>query len=423
MLDIRFVRENPELVREGARKKHIECDVDGILEVDRHRRELMQQAEELKAVRNRVSKEVPKLQGDEKQTKIQEMQEVSSRIKELDGQLRELEDQLEALMLRVPSPPAAEVPEGKDDTENVELRIWGEVPSFDFEPLDHIALGEKHDIIDVPRGAQMAGSRNYILKGLGTLLDQAVLRLAFDHMVIGKGFQPLTVPLLVRDQAMVGTGYYPGGEEQAYRCERDGLSLIGTSEVPLTSYHAGEILKAEELPKKYVALSPCFRREAGAHGKDTHGLYRVHQFYKVEQVVIGRADEELSKQYHSEILQNSEEVLQLLGIPYRVVNVCGGDLGQGQIQKFDIESWMPSRNSYSETHSASRFHDFQARRLNLRYKDEDGKVHHCHTLNNTVIASPRVLIPILELNQRPDGSIAVPEVLRPYLGGREEIRA
>ncbi len=420
MLDIRFIRENPDRVREGARKKRIECDVDAILDVDGRKRALMQEAEELKAIRNRVSKEVPQLQGDEKKAKIQEMQKVSAQIKAFDGKLREIDEQLEALMLRVPSPPAPEVPDGEDDTQNTELRTWGEVPSFDFELKDHIELGELHDIIDVPRGAQIAGSRNYILKGLGTQLDQAVLRLAFDHM-IGKGFVPLTVPLLVRDQAMVGTGYYPGGEEQAYRCERDGLSLIGTSEVPLTSYHAGEILDVADLPRKYVALSPCFRREAGTHGKDTRGLYRVHQFYKVEQVIIGRADEELSKQYHSEILTNSEELLQMLGIPYRVVNVCGGDLGQGQIQKFDLESWMPSRESYSETHSASRFHDFQARRLNLRYKDEDGKVQHCHTLNNTVIASPRALIPILELNQRADGSISIPEVLRPYMGGREQI--
>ncbi|MEQ8766492.1 MAG: serine--tRNA ligase [Planctomycetota bacterium] len=420
MLDIRMIRENPDLIREGARKKRIECDVDRILELDVERRELMQKAEELKALRNTRSKEVPKLQGEEKQAAIQEMGEVSARIKSFDVELREIEEKLEAEMLRVPNPPAPEVPEGADDTENVELRTWGEVPSFDFEPLDHIALGEKHDIIDVARGAQMAGSRNYILKGMGTLLDQAILRLAFDHLV-SKGFVPMTVPLLVRDQAMVGTGYYPGGEEQAYRCERDGLSLIGTSEVPLTSYHAGEILKVDELPKKYVALSPCFRREAGAHGKDTHGLYRVHQFYKVEQVIVTKADPELSKEHHLEILQNSEEILQKLEIPYRVVNVCGGDLGQGQIQKFDLESWMPSRQSYSETHSASRFHDFQARRLNMRYKDEEGKIHHCFTLNNTVIASPRALIPVLELNQQADGTIRVPEALRPYMGGKEQI--
>jgi seryl-tRNA synthetase len=241
-----------------------------------------------------------------------------------------------------------------------------------------------------------------------------------DHM-IKQGYTPMAVPLLMRDEAMRGTGYYPGSEEQTYRMEKDELNLAGTAEVPVTAYHSGEILKEDMLPIKSVAMSTCFRREAGAAGKDTHGLYRIHQFDKVEQVIIGENDEEKSKQYHLEILQNSEAVMQAFGIPYRIVNVCTGDLGRGQVQKYDIEAWMPSRNSYGETHSASRFYEFQARRMNLRYKTAKNKNLFCHTLNNTVIASPRVLISIMELNQNANGSINIPEVLRPYMGNKQKI--
>jgi seryl-tRNA synthetase len=220
---------------------------------------------------------------------------------------------------------------------------------------------------------------------------------------------------------MYGTGYFPVGRDQAYLCERDEMSLVGTAEVPLTAYHTGEILSEADLPIRMVAQSTCFRREAGAAGKDTHGLYRIHLFDKVEQVIICKNDEQTSKNHHQEILQNAEDVLQALELPYRVVNVCSGDLGQGQVQKYDIETWMPSRNSYGETHSASRFYEFQARRLMLRYRDRDKKLHYCHTLNNTVIASPRILIPLLELNQHADGTINIPKVLRPYMGNRSLI--
>jgi seryl-tRNA synthetase len=274
--------------------------------------------------------------------------------------------------------------------------------------------------MDFERAAKLAGSRTYFLRGAGALLEMAVLRLAFEH-IQSKGFEPMLVPHLVRPLAMTGTAYYPGGEEQAYQIERDGLSLIGTSEVPLTSFHASEVLAEAELPKRYAGWSVCFRREAGTYGRDTRGLYRIHQFQKIEQVVLCRADAEESLRWHQEILYNSEEVLQMLELPYRVVNVCGGDLGRPQIQKFDLETWMPSRDSYSETHSASRFHDFQSRRLDMRYRGADGNVSFCHTLNNTVIASPRILIAILENHQQPDGSIALPPALRPYLNGMERI--
>ena len=324
-------------------------------------------------------------------------------------------------MPQVPQPADEDVPFGEDDTENVEIRKEGEVRPFDFEPKDHVQLGLALDIIDIERGVKLAGTRNYFLKGGGALLHWAVLRFAMDTM-IGKGYVPLSVPLLMKDEAMRGTGYYPGSEEQTYRMEKDQLNLVGTAEVPLTAYRMGEIVDAEELPLKYVALSSCFRREAGAAGKDTYGLYRIHQFDKVEQVVICRNSIEESKKYHDEILTNAEDVMQALELPYRVVNVCTGDLGRGQAKKFDIEAWMPSRDNYCETHSASKFYEFQARRMNLRYKDPNTKKNvFCHTLNNTVIASPRILIPILGLYQNADASITIPNVLRPYMDGRETI--
>src|SRR6185503_14176416 len=277
-------------------------------------------------------------------------------------------------------------------------------------------------MIDVERGVKLAGSRSYFLLGDGALLHQAALRYALDLMV-QRGFEPQTVPVLVREPAMLGTGYFPLGREQSYEMsnEEPPKFLVGTAEVALTAFHMDEILEARSLPKKYVAMSPCFRREAGAAGKDTAGLYRIHQFDKVEQVIVCRNDVEESKRWHQAILENAEAVLQKLNLPYRVVYVCTGDLGQGQIAKYDIETWMPSRKGYGETHSASRFYDFQARRLNMRYRDADGKVKFCHTLNNTVIASPRILIPILENYQNADGSVTVPEVLRGYMGGRDRI--
>jgi seryl-tRNA synthetase len=321
----------------------------------------------------------------------------------------------------VAQPPDEDVPVGKDETENVEISRWGDIRKFDFEPKDHIQLGMALDIIDIERAVRLAGARNYFLKGAGAILHWAVLRFAMDFM-IQKGYVPFSVPMLMRNEVMVGTGFFPGSEEQTYRMERDELNLAGTAEVPLTAYFMGEIIPQEILPQKFVGLSTCYRREAGAAGKDTYGLYRIHQFDKVEQVVICENSVEQSAKFHEEIRANAEAVMQTIGIPYRVVKVCTGDLGRGQAKKYDIEAWMPSRNNFGETHSASKFYDFQARRLNLRYKDIKTKKNlFCHTLNNTVIASPRILIPILELNQNKDGSINIPKVLRPYMNGMERI--
>jgi seryl-tRNA synthetase len=420
MLDIRFIREHSDLIQEGARKKRIDIDISQLLEVDERRRQLIAQVESLKALRNKTSKAIPTLQGEARQAAIAQMKQVAEESRALESTLREVEATFEALMLRVPNVPAADVPEGATDADNVVLRTWGDIPQFDFPLRDHVELGELLDIIDIPRGVKIAGSRSYFLKNAGALLEHAVLQLAL-HRMVHKGFTPLVVPQLVKDEAMVGTAYFPAGIEQAYRLPEDQVNLIGTAEVPITAYHANEILREDELPRYYVGLSSCYRREAGTYGKDTRGLFRIHQFQKVEQVVICANDPGISSQEHEHILHNAEEILQALGLPYRVVLVCGGDLGVPQVKKYDIETWMPSRRAYGETHSASKFHDFQARRLNLRYREKGGTLRFAHTLNNTVIASPRILIPVLELNQRADGSVAIPEVLQPYMAGRREI--
>ena len=420
MIDIKLIRENPETFKTGAALKKIAADIDRLLAVDAELMTFKKTLQDIVTEKNQIGKSIPTLDADAKKEALAKLAKLKDNEAGLNEQIKQLQPEFDTLMGQVPQPPAPEVPTGKDDTENVELRTWGTIRKFDFEPKDHVELGVDLGIIDIERGVKLAGTRNYFLKGDGALLHWAVLRFAMDHM-IAKGYTPMSVPLLMRDEVMMGTGYFPGSEEQTYQMERDTLNLVGTAEVPVTAYYSNEILSADQLPVKSVALSTCFRREAGAAGKDTRGLYRIHQFDKVEQVIVCENDEQKSIAFHQEILTNSEEVLQAMNLPYRVVNVCTGDLGRGQVQKFDIETWMPSRNSYGETHSASRFYEFQARRMNLRYKNADGKNVFCHTLNNTVIASPRVLIPILELNQNADGSVTIPEVLRPYMHGKETI--
>lgn len=420
MVDIKLIRENPEQFQKACNDKGIELDIQEIISIDDQRRALILESEELRAEQNKASKQIPQLQGEEKENMLSEMKALSEKVSSKKEELSKVEEKYMALMLQAPSPALDVVPIGKDDTENVEIKKWGDIPKFDFEIQDHVALGEKLDIIDIPRGVKISGSRFYFLKNEGALLEMAVLKYTLDKLV-SKGFSPFIVPNLVRYDAMMGTSYFPGGEEQAYTMEKDELFLIGTSEVALTSYHSGETFDESELPKRYCGISPCYRREAGTYGKDTHGLYRIHQFQKVEQVIVCKNDPEESAKMHKIILENAEEVLQDLKLPYRVVDVCTGDMGQGQVYKNDIETWMPSRESYGETHSCSTFWDFQARRLNMKYKDAEGNKHFCHTLNNTCIASPRVLIPILEMYQNADRSVTIPEPLRPYMSGQEKI--
>jgi len=419
MLDLKFIRQNPALVIEGARKKRIAVDVEGLLAADTAARALQTEVDALRARQNALSKEVGKASPADRPRLIAEVNTFKAQLAELEGKFREAQADVDARLLRIPNVPADEVPEGKDDSENVEVKRWGTPRTFEFAPRDHVALAEAQGWLEIERAARVSGSRNYVLKGELSLLEGAVMRYALDLMV-SRGFTPLSVPTLVRSAVMVGTGYFPGGEEQAYRTDsRDDLCLVGTAEVPVTALHQDEVLSLADLPVRYVALSSCYRREAGAAGRDTRGLYRVHQFQKVEQVVLDVADAQRSIEHHRAIVDNAEFVLQSLEIPYRIVNVCGGDLGAPQIQKYDIESWMPSRGGYGETHSASRFHEYQARRLNLRYRDAEGKVRFCHSLNNTVAASSRMLICILENHQNADGTVRVPKPLVSYLAGRE----
>jgi seryl-tRNA synthetase len=423
MIDLKDLRENPDKYRKAAELKRINVDVSAAVDAASKSLAAQQEFERLRSEQNDASKQIGRLKdAAEKQAAIARVGALKSQVKEAEERWKAAEAALNTLLLQIPQPADDDVPVGKDDTENVEIRKWGQVRQFDFEPKDHAVLGAALGIIDIERGVKLAGSRSYFLVGMGALLHQAVLRLAMD-MMIERGFVPMSVPVLVRDEAMTGTGYFPLGKEQAYAMSNEDPPkyLVGTAEVSLTAYHMGETLDGKSLPRKYVAMSPCFRREAGTYGKDTAGIYRIHQFDKVEQVIVCRNDVAESKKWHQEILENAEAVLQALKLPYRVVYVCTGDLGQGQIAKYDIETWMPSRKAYSETHSASRFYEFQARRLNMRYRDDDGKVRYCHTLNNTVIASPRILIPILENYQNSDGSVTIPDVLRAYVGGRERI--
>lgn len=420
MLDIKYIRENKELIRETGINKNFPIDVDLLLELDRKIVDLNKSLDELKTERNKKSEIIPKLSGEEKMKEITYVKELKEKISSLEADLAPIKEEFDLLMLKVPNPCLPEVPVGKDDTDNVEVKKWGEIRSFDFTPKDHITLGEELDLMEFARASKIAGSRTYYLRNEAVLLEMAICRYVVDKLV-SKGFTPMSVPVMVKDIAMKGTGYFPLGKEQAYAITEDDLYLVGTSEVSLVSYHNGETLTKDSLPILYAGYSNCFRREAGTYGKDTKGLYRVHQFTKIEQVAIIEADMDKQREIHDFLLSNSEEVLQDLKIPYRIVSVCTGDIGIGQVRKHDIEAWMPSRNAYCETHSCSSFNDFQARRSNIKYKDSDGTTKYCYTLNNTAIASPRILIPILENYQNEDGSITIPEVLVPYMGGKTKI--
>ncbi len=417
MLDIKFIRENKELVAKGAQEKNFGVDLDELLSLDDRLKSEKMQLEDLQNQRNTLSKQIGQASPEQREALKGQVSEFKPRLEELNQSVKVLEEKLLELMLTVPTPARADVPVGKDDKENIEVKTWGDIRAFTFPIKDHVELGKVNDWLDIERGVKLAGSRSYVLKGDLARLESALMRFTLD-ILYSKGFTQLSVPVLVKEDCMVGTGYFPNGRDQAYYIEKDQLALVGTAEVPVASFHSDEILNENELPLRYAAHSSCFRREAGTYGKDVHGLYRVHQFQKVEQVIISIADEAESEKLHQELLTNSEEILQALELPYRVVYVCTGDLGQGQVRKHDIETWMPSRKSYSETHSCSTFHDFQARRLKIRYKAAGTKQKSfCYTLNNTAVASPRVLIPLLENHQQQDGSIHIPKALRPYLGG------
>jgi seryl-tRNA synthetase len=435
MLDPKFIRDNPEAVKEATRVKRVASPetVDAWLAADAARRNAQAQFDALRADQNKIGEQVGKLKRELRGQTSPELESLlgsANAIKEkqeaLSAEKARAESEAQALMLLLPAIPDPSWPIGKDETENAVARTWAAPtnPPVRLEDgrKDHITLSKELGIIDFERGVKLAGSRSYVVRGLGARLYWAVLRFA-QEMLVERGYEPMVVPVLVTEECMIGTGYFPTGRDQAY-ITQDGSALVGTSEVPLASFYAEEILDLER-PIKFSALSTCFRREAGAAGKDTAGLYRVHQFDKVEQVVVHRADDAEHIQLHEEIIANAEAILQALKLPYRVSKNCTGDMGQGKWRMYDIETWMPSRKGYGETHSGSALRDFQSRRLNLRYREKvtsgKGETRFCYTLNNTAIACPRVLISILEQYQNPDGSVTVPEVLRPLMGGIERI--
>lgn len=421
MIDLRLFRENPDLFREASRKKRIPADIDAVVETDSRLRELKVEVEQLRSERNRVSKSIGKAQGADREAAMEQARVLREQLESKEPELKELEDRLAFLLLTVPNLPDPQVPEGATDEDNVEVRRWGTPREFDFQPRDHVELAQILDLADFQRGSKISGSRFYFLKNEGTLLQMAMLRFAMDHLH-GRGLIPMIVPELVRDIAMTGTGFFPLGREDAYAVEKDELYLVGTSEVSLVSFHADEIIPTEELPRRYAGVSSCFRREAGAAGKDTRGFYRVHQFQKVEQVILCENEPEIVRAEHDRLIGNVEALLQALELPYRVALACTGELGMGQTMKHEIETWMPSRGAYSETHSCSTLGEFQSRRLNIRYRSAEGSLKFVATLNNTAVASPRILIPILETYQQEDGSVRIPQALVPYMNGITEIR-
>lgn len=423
MNDIKVVNFNDlkkkkSLYQEAIESKGIELDLDNLLALYNRCRELTGTLEELRRQRNVNSREVAL--DRENQELIDEGRRVNRAVSELQEKLRVTEQELDLLVLKLPGLPLPEVPRGRTEAENKELFRVGNLPDLARCPLDHMELARLHGMVDIEGAVKAAGTRAYALLGTGAVLENALLRFAFDR-ILDKGYLAVQAPVMVRQPAMVGTGYFPFGEDNAYCLEKEGLYLTGTAEVGILAIHADRILESEALPMRLFGMSTCFRREAGAAGRDTRGLYRVHQFHKVEQVIICPADFELAEREHLKLRENAEQILQELELPYRVVDCCTGELGLGQARKYDIETWMPSREAYGETHSCSNFLDFQARRLNLRYRKKGAGRPYAFTLNNTALATPRILIAFLENHQREGGAIYIPAALRPYLGGVERL--
>jgi seryl-tRNA synthetase len=415
MLDIKFIRENKDLIEAGAKKKHLKFDVSELIAIDDKRKELLTLTENKKAEQNRFSEEIIKVQDPvEKKQLIEEMKVVKDALMKGEEELKEVMKTWQGLMLQVPNIPDMTVPEGDSDADNKEISVWGEKTKFDFSPKDHVELMTSLKMVDFDRGIKVHGFRGYFLMGDGARLSMAIWNYAMEFFS-NKNFIPVLPPIIDRREALLGTGYLPQGEDDLYKTQ-DGDYLAGTAEVPLMAYHAGEILDQKELPKRYLGFSPCYRREVGSHSKDVKGLIRVHEFYKLEQVIICEASHEESVKFHEEVNRNTEEFIESLGIPYHTVVNCGGDLGLGQVKKYDIELWVPKENKYREISSASYFHDFQTRRSNIKYRDVEGKTRYTHSLNCTAIPTPRILVSLVENFQQADGSIKIPEVLQKYMG-------
>jgi len=420
MLDIKFLRENTELMKDVIKVKNVGLDLDELLAIDAQLIELKKELQELQEKRNAHSKLIPKASNEERPALIAQGKEIGEKLKGLQPKASELEEKLKTLMYLVPQVPSDKAPVGKDDSENVEIKTVGEKPSFSFTPLDHVEILEKHGWAEFEKVAKVCGSRSYSLRNEMVLLEGALHRMALDKLM-GKGFTLVSAPSLARESALYGTGHFPTGREDAYYIPDHDIYLAGTSEVQLNSFHSGEILDEKDLPILYAGYSPCFRGEAGSHGRDVRGLIRVHQFQKTEQFVLCKNSAEESEKWHKALLETAEELCQELELPYRILEVCTGDMGAGKHRMYDIECWVPSEQKYRETHSCSALHDWQSRRTNTRYRDSEGKVQFVHTLNNTAVATPRILVPFLENHQQEDGTVHVPEKLRPYMSGREKL--
>ena len=412
MLDLKQIRENPEEFKLKLARKGVDsAKIDELLSLDSDYRDSLQKAEELSAKQNEVSKKIPQLSGEEKMTLLSEMKELSAEKKKVESEVQELKNSRDSVLFKLPNPPHLEAPDGKSDEENVVLRMEGEKPEFNFKPKEHWELAEKLDILDTERSAKVSGSRFYYMKKELAMLQRALIFWAFTE-VAKQGFDPMIPPFMTKVDAIKGTGYFAHDENYCVNPGEDDLYLIGTSEVPMVSYHAGEIIDLEK-PKMYVSYSPCFRREAGSYGKDTKGIFRVHQFEKVEMVIFCKPED--SAKLHEKIREIEEDLFKKLKIPYQMVNVCCGDLGISASKKYDLEAWLPGQNAFREMTSTSICTDFQARRLNIRYKDEDGKNQFVNILNGTAVSS-RPLIAILENFQQEDGSVFIPEVLQLFCG-------
>ncbi len=415
MLDIKFIRENLELVKMGAKKKRITIDLDALIALDDARRKLLIGIETKKAEQNAMSKTIA-IAADEtaRAQSIAEMKIVKDEIQKEEEELRGVMSKWQELMLQVPNIPDMSVPDGKDDSENQEIKTWGEKTAFSFTPKDHVEIMTALKMVDFERGSKVHGFRGYYLQKGGARLSWAIWNYAQDFFT-QKGFDPLLVPAIVRKSNLYGTGHLPNDAEDVYKTQDEDY-LIGTAEVSTMGYYADEVLDVKEFPIKWLAFSPCFRREAGSHGKDTKGLIRVHEFFKLEQVILCEANHAESVKWHEHLNRNTEEFIESMGIPYRTVVNCGGDLGQGQVKKYDIELWVPLEGRYREISSASYFHDFQTRRFNIRYKDAEGKTRYAHSLNCTAIPTPRILVSLIENFQQADGSVKLPQALVPYFG-------
>ena len=410
MLDIKFIRENPDKIKKGCQKKQADVDIDKLLEIDKKRRELLQEIEGLKAEQKKVS--------GKDQSQIEKAKELKSKIKEIEPELSKIEEEFNKLMRQIPNVPLDDVIEGKTEGDNKVLREEGKKPEFsDFKPKDYLEIAEKLDIIDIKRAAKTSGSRFGYIKGAATLMEFALVQLAFK-ILSAQGFIPVVPPVMLKREAMEGMGYLDRGADEVYHLEKDDLYLVGTSEQSIGAMHMNETFQEKDLPKRYMGFSTCFRREAGAYGKDTKGILRVHQFDKIE--MFSFCSPEKSEEEHQLLLSLEEELMKALKLPYRVIDICSGDLGDPAAKKWDIEAWMPGQNTYRETHSTSNCTDWQARRLNIRYKAKDG-IKFVHTLNGTAFAIGRMIISIIENYQQKDGSVKIPEALREYMPGSRNL--